>query len=192
MVAATVIAAGMMMLGCSSEASPVDLTPMLASALVSQKWSQNELNHFKVNFHSDTLIACGVQNDLWKLVEVTERGYTWNAYKLTEKGSKALFSIDLKDSGKGHEITVRGPYSFEITGISPGSQPDTRNVELHWEIDWDKASAELKACVPKFELSGREVALFKLVGQDWKFLGYLKPEDVTSPDGTNPPAPKLP
>jgi hypothetical protein len=41
-------------------------------------------------------------------------------------------------------------------------------------------------------LSGREVALFKLFGQDWKFLGYLKPEDVTSPDGTNPAPPKLP
>ena len=186
------IAAGMMIIGCSSEAQPVDLTPMQASALVSQKWSQNELNHFKVNFHSDTLIACGVQNDLWKRVEVTERGYVWNAYKLTEKGSKALFSIDLKDSGKGHEITVRGPYSFEITGISPGSQPDTRNVDIHWQIDWEKTPAEVKACVPKFELSGHEVALFKLFGQDWKFLSYLKPEDVTPPDGSNPAVPKAP
>ena len=192
MAAAAAIVAGVMMIGCSSEAQPVDLTPMLASALVSQKWSQNELNHFKVNFHSDTLIACGVQNDLWKLVEVSERGYTWNTYKLTEKGSKALFSIDLKDSGKGHEITVRGPYTFEITGISPGSQPDTRNVDLRWEIDWEKAPAEVKACVPKFELSGHEVALFRLFGQDWKFVGYLKPEEVTSPDGTNPAVPKLP
>lgn len=192
MAAAAVIVAGMIMVGCSSEAQPVDLTPMLASALISQKWSQNELNHFKVNFHSDTLIACGVQNDLWKRVEVTERGYVWNAYKLTEKGNKALFSIDLKDSGKGHEVTVRGPYTFEIIGISPGSQPDTRNVELHWAIDWEKAPTEVKACVPKFELSGHEVALFKLVGQDWMFLNYLKPEDVTLPDGSNPAAPKLP
>jgi hypothetical protein len=190
--AAAVITASLTMLGCSSEAQPVDLTPMLASALISQKWSRNELNHFKVNFHSDTLIACGVQNDLWKRVEVTERGYVWNAYKLTEKGNKALFSIDLKDSGKGHEITVRGPYTFEITGIAPGSQPDTRNVELRWEIDWEKAPAEVKACVPKFELSGHEVALFKLVGPDWMFLNYLKPEDMILPDGTNAAAPKLP
>jgi hypothetical protein len=105
---------------------------------------------------------------------------------LTEKGSKALFSIDLKESGKGHEMTLRGPYRFEILGITPGTQPDSRNVELRWEVDWDKAPAELKACVPKFELSGHEVALFKQSGRDWQLLSYLKPEDAPAAPGGTP------
>src|SRR6266850_1483591 len=157
---AVIMAASFMMLGCSSEARPVDLTPMGASAIISQNWSQDLLNHFRIVFHSDTLIACGVQNDIWKLSETIDRGYKRTSYQLTEKGSKILFAIDLKESGKGHEITLRGPYRFEILGINPGVQPDSRNVELRWSVDWEKAPAELKACVPKFELAGHEVAIF--------------------------------
>jgi len=66
-----------------------------------------KLNTIKVNFHSDHAHRVRVQNDLWKrffVVEVTTSGYVGPRIKLTaEKGSKALFSIDLKDSGKGHE-----------------------------------------------------------------------------------------
>ena len=185
------IAASCITLGCSSEAAPPDLNVAIASAVISQAWARDELSHFKVAFHSDTVIECGVKNDLWKLVETTERGYTWAAYQLTEKGSKVLFAIDLKDSGKLHEITVRGPYRFEILGITPGSQPDTRNVEFRWEIDWSKASADLHACVPRFELSGHEVALFRLSGLNWRLVGYLKPEDVPTPDAS-PVVEKLP
>ncbi len=145
-----------------------------------------------MTFHSDTLIGCGVQNDLWNLVETVDRGFTRSAYQLTARGSKVLFAIDLKESGKLHEITLRGPYRFEVTGITPGSQPDIRQVEIHWEIDWDKAPAELKACVPKFELSGSQVALFKLAGIEWRFLSYIKPEDVAAPPpGTAPSLDKI-
>jgi hypothetical protein len=173
-----IMAASGMTLGCSSEARTADLTPMGAGHIISQKWSQDLLNHFHVVLHSDTLIECGVKNDLWKLAETTDRGYTRSSYQLTEKGNKVLFSIDLKESGKGHEITLRGPYHYEIIGITPGTQPDIRNVELRWEVDWDKAPSELKACLPKFELSGHEVALFKQYDDGWKFVSYLKPEDA--------------
>jgi hypothetical protein len=176
-----------MTLGCSSEARPADLTAIGAGAIIEQNWSQNLLNHLHVVFHSDTLIECGVKNDLWKLTEITDRGYTRTSYQLTEKGSKVLFSIDLKESGKGHEITLRGPYRFEIIGVTPGTQPDTRNVELRWEVDWDKTPAELKTCVAKFELSGHELALFKQYDQNWKFLSYLKPEDAPAAPGAAPP-----
>jgi len=169
-----------LLVGCGADAPP-DLTAPGATTLISQRWSHDELNHLSVVFHSDTLVECGVSNGLWKLVETVDRGYTRRAYQLTEKGSKVLFAINLSDSGKRHELTLRGPYSFEITNISPGAQPDTRNVQLHWQVDWDKAPADLKACLPKFELSGSEVALFKLYGPDWRFLSYLKPDDPSMP-----------
>jgi hypothetical protein len=184
--AAIVIAASALTLGCSSEARPVDLTPIAASALISQRWSQDELDHFKVIFHSDTVVECGVTNDLWKLTETTDRGYTRTAYQLTEKGNKALFAIDLSDSGKGHAITLRGPYHFEVTNITPGSQPDSRYVFIHWGIDWDKAAPDLKACVPKFELSGSEIALFQIDGRDWRFVSYLSPEDAAAVQSATP------
>jgi hypothetical protein len=177
-IAVVVMAASCTALGCSSNAQPADLTAPAASALISQKWSGDELNHFSVILHSDTLIECGVKNDLWKLVETVDRGYTRRVYQLTEKGNKVVFAVDLKESGKGHEITLRGPYRFEIASITPGSQPDARVVDFRWDIDWGKAPADLKACLPKFELTGHEVALFKLSGPDWKFASYLKPEDV--------------
>lgn len=180
-IAVIAMAAGGTTVGCSSDPQPAELTPILASSLISQRWSREELNHFTVTFHSDTLIGCGVQNDLWKMVETVDRGFTRNTYQLTDKGNKELFAIDLKESGKSHEITLRGPYHFEVTNIAPGGQPELRQVEIHWEIDWDKAPAELKACVPKFEMSGAQVALFKLFGLEWRFLSYLKPEDVIAP-----------
>ncbi|MGO9274232.1 MAG: hypothetical protein ACLQOO_29015 [Terriglobia bacterium] len=62
-----------MAVGCSfgpDPPPPEDLSPIGASTLISQKWSHDELNHFTVTVHSDTLIGCGIQNDLWKHVEV--------------------------------------------------------------------------------------------------------------------------
>jgi hypothetical protein len=179
-----VITAGL--LGCSSEPPLPELAAPAASALISEKWSQDLMNHFAVSFHSDTLIECGVSHELWKLVETTERGYTRKAYELTPKGSKVLFAIDLQGGAKLHEITLRGPYRFEITNILPGPEPDSRKVEFHWEIDWDKAPPDLKLCLPKFELAGTLVGLFKLDGQQWRFVSYSKPGS-SSPQG-NPPA----
>ena len=174
---AVIMAASFTTLGCSSEARPADLTTVAASAILSQNWSQDLLNHFRIVFHSDTLIACGVQNDLWKLSETIDRGYKRTSYQLTAKGSKVLFAIDLKESGKAHEVTLRGPYRFEVIGINPGTQPELRNVELRWEVDWEKAPAELKACIPKFELSGHDVAIFSQYDTGWKLLSYVKPDD---------------
>jgi len=178
--------------GCSSDPDPppqpADLSPIGASTLISQKWSQGELNHFTVTFHSDALIGCGIQNDLWKHVETPHLGFTITTYQLTEAGRKALYAIDLKESGKFHEVILQGPYLNEVTGITPGSQPDMRQVAIHWEMDWNKAPAGLKACLPRFELSGSEVALFKLVGQEWSLLSFLKPGDVIAPPPTTPAA----
>lgn len=167
--------------GCSSDPEPAELTASDASTLIAQRWSHDELNHFTVTFHSDTLIACGIQNNLWKRVEGEHQGLTFSTYQLTEAGRKALFAIDLKDSGKFHEVILQGPYHLEVTGITLGSEPDARQVAVRWEIDWDKAPAGLKACLPRFELSGTQVALFKLFGVEWKFLSFQKPGDGTPP-----------
>jgi hypothetical protein len=187
--------------GCSSEPEPPppppepeELSAMGANALISQKWSHNELNHFTVTFHSDTVIACGVQNDLWKHVETPHLGLMISTYELTKAGGQALFAIDLKESGRSHEIILQGPYLLEVNGITPGSQPDMRQAAIRWEIDWNKAPAALKACLPRFELSGSQVALFKVIGGEWSFVSFLKPTDVTAPTQATPGAafPMLP
>ncbi|HLK51063.1 MAG TPA: hypothetical protein VKT49_23135 [Bryobacteraceae bacterium] len=167
--------------GCASDPEPPDLTASDAGALISQKWSRDEMNHFPVTFHSDTLIGCGIENGLWKRVEATHQGFTFNSYQLTEAGRKALFAIDLKESGKFHEVTLLGPYRLEVAGVALGTEPDTRQVQIRWELDWDKAPAGVKACLPRFELSGSQVALFKLNGPEWRFLSFLKPAGVPPP-----------
>ena len=180
------MAACCLAVGCSSDPEPPDLTTTGASTLISQSWSHDELNHFPVTFHSDTLIGCGVQNDLWKHVETLHQGFTISTYQLTEAGRKALYAIDLKESGKFHEIILQGPYLLQVTSITPGSQADLRQVEIRWEIDWDKAPAGVKACLPRFELSGSQVALFRLFGLEWKFVSFIKPADVITPPQVAP------
>jgi hypothetical protein len=179
--------------GCSSDPPPPpqaeDLSPIGAATLISQRWAHDELNHFTVTFHSDTLIGCGIQNDLWKHLETQHLGLKISTYELTEAGRKALFAIDLKESGKFHELILHGPYVLEVTGITPGSDPDTRQVAIRWDIDWNKAPAGLKACLPRFELSGSQVAFFKLAGQEWSFLSFLNSADLAAPSqATSVPA----
>lgn len=178
-----------MAVGCSSDPDvpppPEELSPSVASALITQKWSQDELNHFTVTFHSDTLIACGIQNGLWKRVETPYRGLTVVTYELTDAGRKDLFAIDLKESGKFHDVILQGPYVVEVTGITPGSQPDMRQAAIRWDIDWDKAPAGVKACFPRVELSGTQVALFKIAGPQWSFLSFANPADA--PAAAAPP-----
>lgn len=181
--------------GCASDPPPPpELVPQAAAETIMQLWSREQMNHFKVTFHSDDLVECGVKNDLWKLVEVTDRnGNAWTTtYRLTDKGSKVVTAISLKESGRGHEILLKGPYRIEITGITDGGQPGTKQVAFRWDIDWDKASEDMKACIPRFELSGNQVALFQLDNMAWKFVSYLNPEDVVTPppDGT-PAAPAI-
>jgi hypothetical protein len=165
--------------GCSSAPEPPDLTATEASTLIAQRWSGNEPDHFTVTFHSDTLIECGIQNDLWKRVEIPHQGFTISTYQLTEAGRKALFAIDLKESGRFHEVILRGPYLVEVTRMSPGSGPGLRQADIRWDIDWGKAPSGLKACFPRFELSGTQTALFKLFGEEWKFLSLLKPAEAS-------------
>ncbi len=177
-----------MLAGCGSSdpPPPPDLVPDAAAAVISQLWSQEQMNHFKVTFHSDDLVECGVKNDLWKLVEVTDKnGNAWSTtYRLTDKGSKLVTAINLQESGRGHEILLKGPYRIEVNGITDGAQPNTKNVAFRWDIDWDKASEDLKACLPRFELSGNQVALFQWDNTAWRFVSYLTPEDIL-----NQPAP---
>jgi hypothetical protein len=111
---------------------------------------------------------------------------------LTEKGSKLVTAISLKESGRGHEILLKGPYRIEINGITDGSQPNTKNVAFRWDIDWEKAPDDLKACLPRFELSGNQVALFQLDNNGWSFVSYLNPEEIQAPqppDGAPAPPP---
>ena len=174
--------------GCGSDPAPVELSPTDASALISQKWSREEPDHFTVTFHSESVIECGIQHDLWKRVETSHQGFTINTYQLTEVGRKAVFAIDLKESGKFHEIILRGPYLIEVKRIGPGSDPALRQVEIHWDIDWDKAPAGLKACLPRFELSGSQMALFQRFGQEWKFVSLIKPAEAAPQAAAPSPA----
>jgi len=179
------------LVGCGSDPPPPpDLAPQAAAAAIAQLWSQEQMNHFKVTFHSDDLVECGVKNDLWKLVEVTDRnGNAWSTtYRLTDRGSKIVTAISLKETGRGHEILLKGPYRIEVTGITDGSQPNTKNVAFRWDIDWDKAPDDLKACIPRFELSGNQVALFQLDNNNWRFVSYVNPEEIQAPPPPPPPA----
>lgn len=174
------------MVGCASDPPPPpELTPELAGSAISDKWSHEELNHFRVVFHSDTLIECGVKNDLWKLTEVTDRaGNSWTStYQLTERGKNVLTEIDLKESGRGHQLVLKGPYRPEITSVVEGNTPNTRKVGFRWDIDWDKAPADLKACLPRFELTGNEGALFALneQNQSWSLVSLLRADEVGAP-----------
>ena len=174
--------------GCGSDPPPPpDLTPQAAADTISQLWAHEQMNHFKVTFHSDTLVECGVKNELWKLVEVTDqKGNAWSTtYQLTDRGSKSVTAISLQESGRGHQILLKGPYRIEVKGITDGSQPGTKQVAFRWDIDWDKASEDLKSCVPRFEMSGTETALFQLDGMTWKFVSYMNPEEIQAP----PPPP---
>lgn len=181
------------LVGCASDPPPPDLAPQAAAETIMQLWSQEQMNHFKVTFHSDDLVECGVKSDLWKLTEVTDRnGNAWSTtYRLTDKGSKVVTAINLKESGRGHEILLKGPYRIEVNGIADGVQPGTKNVAFRWDIDWDKAPADLKACLPRFELSGNQVAVFQLDNNAWKFVSYLTSEEIDAlpqPDNSAPPA----
>ena len=182
------------MSGCSSDPPPPpELTPAFASSAILQRWAAEELNHFRVTFHSDTLVECGVNHGLWKLAEVTDSsGQAWStAYQLTDKGKQLLTAIDLKESGRGHEITLKGPYRLEITSIADGG-PNNRRVGLRWAIDWDKASADLKACMPQFELAGNELASFELAnGQDWRFASFMTAADIQAQQGAGSVLDKL-
>ena len=192
--AALLLAAASAMVGCGSDPPPPpELTPPFAGGAIAQKWSQEQMNHFKVTFHSDELVECGVKNDLWKLVEITDKnGNAWTTtYRLTDKGNKIVTAINLKESGRGHEMLLKGPYRIEVNSITDGSQPNTKNVGFRWDVDWDKAPEDLKACVPRFELSGTSVALFTLDNNQWVFASYLNPEEITPPPDGAPAAPAL-
>jgi hypothetical protein len=183
-IAALCVAAIGALVGCGSDPPPrPELAPQEAAAAITHLWSQEQMNHFKVTFHSDDLVECGVKNDLWKLVEVTDRsGNAWStAYRLTGKGNQIVTAISLKENGKGHEILLKGPYRIEVNSVVDGSQPDTKNVAFRWDIDWDKASADLKACIPRFELSGNQVAVFQLENNTWKFSRYMRSEEIQDP-----------
>lgn len=195
--AALVLAAACAMLSCASAPPPIPgLTAADAGALVLQRWSKDELNHFTVSLHSDTLIACGLQHDLWKLAELSDRnGVAFTTqYQLTGTGSQALTAIDLNRSGKAHAIMLKGPYRIEITGIADGNQPTAKKVTFRWDVDWDKAPDGLKACVPRYELTGHEEALFEFDGSAWRFLSYSKyinPDDAQAPPAETPVFDKL-
>jgi len=179
------LAASCLTSGCSSDPPPPPvLTPALARTLIAQKWEQGELNHYRVTFHSDTLIPCGVQNGLWRLEEVKDAsGNAWStAYRLTEKGSQIVHSIDLKESGRGHQMVLRGPYQAVIHNITDGPQPVNKQVAFQWLIDWGKASNDLKACLPRFELTGTEVAQFDLIDNTtWTFAAYATQASLPLP-----------
>ncbi len=167
--------------GCASgPPPPPDLTPQAAAAAIMEKWSRQEMNHFKVTFHSGGLVACGVKNDLWKLASVTDRsGKAWSTgYQLTERGSRMVTAINLKESGRGHEILLRGPYRVTVGSVADGGQPGVKHVAFRWDIDWAKAPDDLKACIPRFELSGNQVAVFQLNNNNWEFVSYLNPDET--------------
>jgi len=184
----TVTVVGLALTGCAEDAPPVpELTPAWAAGAIADKWAHEELNHFRVVFHSDSLVQCGVQNDLWTLNELKDQNGNplTSKYQLTARGQKILTDIDLKESGRGHSVVLKGPYRSEITAIVDGTQPNLKKVGFRWLIDWDKAPGDLKACLPRFELSGNEGALFVIndPSQPWMLASLLRPDEVGAPAG---------
>ncbi len=192
--AVLLVTACLLLTGCSSDPPPPpELTPQAAISQIFERWSREELSHFTVTFHSDTLIGCGVDNGLWKLNEMTDSsGQAWStSYQLTDKGKQILSSINLKESGRGHEVTLKGPYRIEINGLSEPA-PNIKRVAFHWFIDWDHAAPEMKACFPKFELTGAQTAQFDLSDPvTWHFASYVSPEDLAAPQNTGSALDKL-
>jgi hypothetical protein len=186
-IAALVFAAAISLGGCSWDPPPPpELTPQIAIAQIFDRWAREELSHFKVTFHSDTLIGCGVEKAIWKLVEVTDaNGQAWSTnYRLTTRGQQILSAIDLNESGRGHGITLKGPYRIEINSIAGGGGPNLKRVGFHWSIDWDQAAPEIRACFPRFELTGSEVAQFELVDpRTWRFASYADPNSALPAQG---------
>jgi hypothetical protein len=184
--AVIILASTCTMTGCFSDPPPPDLTPAMVRDMILQKWSQEEFNHFRIVFHSDTVIDCGVSNDLWKLSEIKDHSgaVSTTRHELTEKGRKVLTAIDLQASGKRHAIVLKGPYRVDITSITDGSTPNMKSAALRWEIDWDKAPADLKVCLPRFELTGSEVGRFELADREWRFLSFVRPDDPAAPPRT--------
>jgi hypothetical protein len=182
-----ILASTCTMTGCFSDPPLPDLTPAMVRDMIMQKWSQEEFNHFRIVFHSDTVIDCGVSNDLWKLSEIKDRSgaVSTTRHELTEKGRKVLTAIDLQASGKRHAIVLKGPYRVDVTSITDGSTPNVKTAALRWEIDWDKAPADLKVCLPRFELTGYEVGRFELSDRDWRFLSFVRPDDPSAPPRTS-------
>jgi hypothetical protein len=66
-----------------------------------------------------------------------------------------------------------------------GHSPVARSIAERWRLG---SRPDLKACVPRFELSGSQVALFRLVGQEWSLLSFLNPTDAIA-TSSNAPAP---
>jgi len=62
-------------------------------------------------------------------------------------------------------------------------------VAFRWDIDWDRASADLKACLPRFELSGNQTALFQLDAAGWHFIRYLNPDEIQQAPDSGAPSP---
>jgi hypothetical protein len=172
--------------GCGNDPPPIpDLTPAWAAGAIADKWAHEELNHFRVVFHSDSMVQCGVERDLWKLNEIKDpKGNVLTSkYQLTEKGKQIVTDIDLKASGRGHEIVLKGPYRPEITSVVDGPQPNLKKVGFRWVIDWDKAPEDMKACMPRFELAGNEGALFVINDptQPWMLASLLRADEVGAP-----------
>ena len=95
--------------GCGDDTPPIPaLTPAWAAGAIADKWAHEELNHFRVVFHSDSLVQCGVDRDLWKLNEIKDpKGNVLTSkYQLTERGKQIVTDIDLKSSGRGHEMPL--------------------------------------------------------------------------------------
>src|ERR1017187_4424033 len=113
--------------------------------------------------------------DLWKLQRerISPPGHSFVHYKLTKKGSKALFWIDLNPFEKAQHVTLQGPYKFTVTGISHGAAEAIREADFRWNVDWDASPLELKGCMLRDNLQGYGVAVFDLYDDGWRLRTVL-------------------
>src|ERR1022692_3170933 len=174
------------LVGCGSDPPPPpDLVPQAAAAAIAERWSQEQMNHFKSDLpfrrpgrmrRKERSLEAGGSDG-------SQRQCLDDDISFDEKGTKIVTAISLQESGRGHEILLKGPYRIEVNGITDGSQPGTKQVAFRWDIDWDKAPDDLKACItqlfriwtPKrFRLRRRRMALpppFRWSAHLWRISG---------------------
>lgn len=66
-------------------------------------------------------------------------------------------------------IAFKGPFVFEVTGITQGDKPTSRKVEYSWKIDWNRRRPGLKLCCSDIG-SGKGIAAFELYDDGWRLV----------------------
>lgn len=143
--------------------------------------------------HEKDFIQCGLQAGLW----AREKRYAHiHAMALTDKGERAFTLINLQ-LDEGHEsedfVDSKPPLKAHVSAISQGDKPTLRRVSYTWQVRWDKAAPELKACLTEEQTIGAADAIVELYDDGWRlkdpnmnaFVGLPRNIFTDNPAGPN-------